>query len=101
MLWPPDHDVDRSSREEAARKRAFGLYRDVLQAAEEAAVTRARLASRPHPPARTVHLRALLGRQTERRDAKYRALSALLDAKYPAPVVPPVDAIVRSASTCS
>jgi hypothetical protein len=84
MLWPPDHDDERTPREEARCKRAFGLYRHLLQATEEAAVTRDRLTSRPHPPTRTAQLRALLARQTERRDAKYRALSALLDAHLPA-----------------
>jgi hypothetical protein len=89
MLWPADED-GRSPREETRRKRAFGLYTAVLQAAEEAAVTRARLTSRPHPPTRTAQLRGLLARQTERREATYRALSALLDAQLAArPQRPP------------
>jgi hypothetical protein len=45
---------------ESRRKRAFGLYTAVLQAvleaAQEVAVTRAGLTSRPHVPARTVEL---------------------------------------------
>lgn len=81
MLWPPDHEDEGSPREKARRKRAFGLYTAVLQAVEEAAVTRARLTSRPHPPTRTAQLRGLLARQSERRDAMYRALSKLLEAR--------------------
>jgi hypothetical protein len=83
MLWPPDQDVH-TPGEKRRRKRTFGLYTAVLQAAEEAAVTRARLTSRPHPPTRTAELRGLLSRQTERRDAAYRALSTLLDAQLAA-----------------
>jgi hypothetical protein len=89
MLWPPDDD-GHSPREETRRKRAFGLYTTVLQAAEEVAVTRARLTSRPHPPTRTAHLRGLLARQSERRDATYWELSRLLDAQLAAgPQRPP------------
>lgn len=100
MLWPPDHEDVRTPLEESRRKRAFGLYTAVLQAAEDAAVTRARLTSRPHPPNRTAQLRGLLARQTERRDAKYRALSKLLDAQLAAePRHPP--AAERAPSPCS
>lgn len=83
MLWPPD-DGEGSPGEQTRRKRAFGLYTAVLQAAEEAAVTRARLTSRPHPPTRTAQLRGLLARQSARRDAAYRELSRLLDAQLAA-----------------
>jgi hypothetical protein len=69
MLWPQDHEHARTSGEERRRKRAFGLHHRP-----------ARLTSRPHVLARTAELRGLLSRQTERRDATYRALSTLLDA---------------------
>nr|WSX75890.1 hypothetical protein OH826_19755 [Streptomyces sp. NBC_00899] len=84
MLWPPDDEDEGSPHEEISRERAFGLYTDLLQATEDAAVTRARLTSRPHPPTRTAQLRGLLARQSERRDAAYRALSGLLDAQLAA-----------------
>lgn len=100
MLWPPDHEDKRTAREKAARKHAIGLYTAVLQAAEEAAVTRVRLTSRPHPPTRTAELRGLLARQAERRDAKYRALSKLLDAQLVAQSRHP-SAAQRVPSPCS
>lgn len=84
MLWPPGHEDVHTPGEERRRKRTFGLYTAVLQAAEEVAVTRARLTSRPHPPTRTAELRGLLSRQTDRRDATYRALSKLLHAQLAA-----------------
>jgi hypothetical protein len=84
MLWPPHDEDEGSPREKARRKRAFGLYTAVLQAAEDVAVTRARLTSRPHPPARTTQLRGLLARQNARRDTTYRELSKLLDAQLAA-----------------
>jgi len=101
MLWPPDHDDERTPREETRRKRAFGLYTTVLQAAEEVAVARARLTSRPHPATRTAELRRLLARQSERRDAMYRALSALLNAQLAAESQHPSSAAERSPSPCS
>jgi hypothetical protein len=84
MLWPPGHEDVHTPGEKRRRKHTFGLYTAVLQAAEEVAVTRARLTSRPHAPTRTAELRGLLSRQTERRDAAYRALSKLLDAQLAA-----------------
>ncbi|SEO73839.1 hypothetical protein [Actinacidiphila rubida] len=101
MLWPRDHEDERTAHEEAARKRAFGLYTAVLQAAEDAAVTRARLTSRPHPPTRTAQLRGLLARQNTRRDAAYRALSKLLDAQLAAGPQHSSSAAGGSHSPCS
>ncbi|WUH90347.1 hypothetical protein OG900_09695 [Streptomyces sp. NBC_00433] len=88
-------------REQARRKRAFGLYTAVLQAAEDAAVTRARLTSRPHPPTRTAQLRGLLARQSARRDATYRDLSKLLDAQLAAEPQHSSSAAAGSLSPCS
>jgi len=99
MLWPPG-DREGSPREVARRERAFGLYTAVLQAAEEAAVTRARLTSRPHPPTRAAQLRGLLARQSERRDAAYQALSKLLEAQLAAESRRPT-AAGRAPSPCS
>jgi hypothetical protein len=101
MLWPTDHEEEGSPRERARRKRAFGLYTAVLQASEEAAVTRARLTSRPHPPTRTAQLRGLLARQSARRDATYQALSKLLEAQLAAESQCSSSAAGRASFLCS
>lgn len=98
MLWPSHHDDERDPVAAPRRKRAAGLYLAVLHAAEDAAVTRARLTSRHHPATRTAEFRKLLARQEERRDATYRTLARRLEEQLGADHrgTPPADGSSRS-----